>query len=177
MTEEALSQLIAVFAGGLIAIAGGFLSTVLLENRRHAREARNLALAFKGEIGALLDHIQERGYARRIEEVVAQIEASGEPFYMPMRIRFQYDRVYAANVARIGILPGRLPEQIPFFYTRFSSILEDMVNLGEGAYASLDLPTLLRVYRDAERIMLATMELGERIEAEIDRTYHLQPNR
>lgn len=177
MTPEAISQIVAVLAGGLIAIAGGFLTTILLENRRQAREARNLALAFKGEIGALLDHIRERGYARRIEEITAQIEASGEPFYMPMRIRFQYDRVYDANVERVGMLAGSLPELIPFFYTRFSSILEDMVNLGEGAYATLDVPTLLRVYRDAQRIMMATIELGERIDEEIERAYRVGATR
>lgn len=171
MSADAVSQIVAVLVGGLIAIAGGFLTTVLLENRRQRREARNLALAFRGEIGGLMEHIEERGYLRRFEEVIAEIEASGEPFYVPMRIRFQYDRVYDANVERIGMLAGELPALIPLFYTRFSSVLEDLVNMGEGVYEALDLPTLLRVYRDLHRILQATVALGERIEGEIEAYY------
>jgi hypothetical protein len=34
----------------------------LVENRRQARDTRNLALAFRGEITALLEHIKERRY-------------------------------------------------------------------------------------------------------------------
>jgi hypothetical protein len=175
MTEQTLSQLFAVLVGGVVAIASGFFTTLLVENRRQTRESRNLALAFRGEISALLEHIHERRYLKRFQEIITQIESTGEPFYVPMRVRFRYDRVYDANVERIGVLVGPLPEMVPQFYTRLNSILEDLVSLGEGTYRTLDLPTLLRVYCDLHHLLNATVLQGEQIIAEIDR--HYKPGR
>src|SRR5690606_26045701 len=103
-------------------------TTLFRDAQLQRRESRNLALAFKGEITALLELIQDRNYLKRMADVIEQIEQSGQPFYMPFRVRFEYDRVYRENVARIGILNPPLPEQIPLFYTRFTSILEDLVS-------------------------------------------------
>lgn len=172
MTEQAVAQIVAVVVGGFIAIAGGFVTTILVDRQRHSRESRNLALAFKGEITALLTHAKERGYRTRIAEVIRQIEATQAPFYMPMRIRFRYDRVYDSNVERIGMLTGALPELIPLFYTRLTSFMEDMIGLADGTYQALDLPVLLRVYRDLDRILDETITAGERIIQEIDTHYH-----
>lgn len=171
MIDPAAMQLIAVVIGGLLAVTGGFLSTTLLERRRQRQEARNLALAFGGEITALMELMQERRYAQRFEQVIEQIDTTGEPFYMPFRVRFAYSRVYDANVGRIGLLKPPLPEQIPIFYTRLTSVLDDMVNLGDGTYAQLDLPTLLRIYRDAKTAVLLTTSDGEKILETIRQTY------
>jgi hypothetical protein len=65
MTEQTLAQLVAVLVGGVVAIASGFFTPLLVENRRQTRDARNLALAFRGEITALLEHIKERRYQER----------------------------------------------------------------------------------------------------------------
>ena len=146
--NEATMQLVAVVIGGLIAITGGFLSSRLLEQHRLRQEERNLALAFKGEISAVLELIKERKYLDRFTQVIDQIETSGKPFFMPFRVRFKYDRVYESNVARIGLLKAPLPQEVPVFYTRLDSILEDLVSLGDGTYAGIDLPLLLRIYRD-----------------------------
>lgn len=169
--DPALQQLLAVFLGGLLATGGSILTTLFVDRRRRSQESRSVALAFRGEIDALVEHIRERGYLNRFQEVIEQIEASGEPFYMPMRVRFRYDRVYEENVSKLGSLPGRLPELIPLFYTRLNSVLEDMTNLGEGQYASLELQVLLRVYRDARRILERTVELGEQIIETVDELY------
>ena len=147
-TFRAAMQLIAVIIGGLIAITGGFLSTMLLERQRARRDSRNLALAFSGEITAVLKSIKERNYEERFTQVINQIEETGMPFYMPFRVRFKYDRVYEANVSRIGLLELPLPEEIPLFYTCLTSILEDLVSLGDGTYSQLELALLLRIYRD-----------------------------
>src|SRR5690606_36646917 len=104
MAAEAMVQLAAVLLGGLLAIAGGIVTTLFRDEQLQRRESRNLALAFKGEITALLELIQERNYLKRMADVIEQIEQSGQPFYMPFRVRFEYDRVYRENVARIGIL-------------------------------------------------------------------------
>lgn len=171
MTEQALLQLIAVIVGGLLTITGGFVSTLLLEQQKQRAQSRNLALAFKGEIGALVMHMKIRRYRERIREVIAQIETTQEPFYMPIHIRFKYDRVYENNVDKIGLLKGSLPEQIPSFYTQLLSLMEDMVNLGQRVYAPLDLETLLRVYQDMVYLIDTVTVLGEEILLEVDRRY------
>lgn len=90
---------------------------------------------------------------------------------MPFRVRFKYDRVYEQNVARIGLLKAKLPEQIPLFYTRITSILEDMVSLGDGTYANCDLQLLLRIYRDTYRLLQITLVQGKEIIAAIGKEY------
>lgn len=171
MAAEAMVQLAAVLLGGLLAIAGGIVTTLFRDEQLQRRESRNLALAFKGEITALLELIQERNYLKRMADVIEQIEQSGQPFYMPFRVRFEYDRVYRENVARIGILNSPLPEQIPLFYTRFTSVLEDLASLGDGTYTGLELAILLRIYRDAHRLLEILLSQGETILAAIDHEY------
>lgn len=169
--SQPIAQIISVVIGGFLAITGGLVTTYYLEKQRRTIESRNLALAFKGEITALIEHIVERNYLNRLTQVIDQIESTRQPFYMPLHIRFNYDRVYDQNVARIGVLKGQLPLQIPLFYTRLTSVLEDFSNLGEGRYSSLELDILLRIYRDLHRIIEAQIGLGNEILQEIDRVY------
>ncbi|HET6846480.1 MAG TPA: hypothetical protein VFH29_06565 [Anaerolineales bacterium] len=172
--NPAYLQPIAVIVGGLIAIAGGFLSSRMLERQRLRQEERNLALAFKGEISAILELIKERNYVGRFAQVVEQIETSGQAFFMPFRVRQKYERVYEANVARIGLLRRPLPEEIPVFYTRFASILEDLTSLGDGTYAHLELPIVVRIYRDTiaatERLILQGQTIMTTISAKYERS-------
>lgn len=152
-------------------IGSGILTTTILERQRETRESRNLALAFKGKIRSLLELIEERNYVNRLTEVIAQIEQTRQPFYMPFKVRFKYDRVYEANVEYIGKLKPPLPELIALFYTRLTSVLEDLAAIGEGFYSVLELEDLLRIYRDARRLILLTAKEGETILETINRVY------
>jgi hypothetical protein len=171
MSSEMISSLLAVIVGGFLAITGGYASTRLMEKHRLEQESRSLALAFKGEIKALLLHIARRDYAGRFQQVIAQIEATQQPFFMPFRIRFAYDSVYQENVARIGLLKGQLPELVPHFYTQLHSIMDDLVSLGDRTYGELDLATLLRIYKDLERVLNETTSIGQAIIVEVDHQY------
>lgn len=171
MDIEILSNLIAVVIGGLLATAGGIISTLFIERQRRKTDSHNLALAFKGEITAILEHIEFRHYDRRFNEVIQQIETSGQPFLMPFRIRYTYDHIYTENAERIGLLRGKLPEQIPFFYTVLHSLMEDMNSLGDGTYANLELETLLRIYHEAQRGLQTLVTTGKEILQAVDRVY------
>lgn len=171
MTQQAMMQLLAVIVGGLIATAGGLYTNVFIERERRKRESKNLALAFKGEITALLEHIKDRRYQERFGEVIAEIEQTRQPFLMPFRVRFRYDRVYDSNVSRIGSLKEPLPELIPLFYTHLNAILEDLVSMGDETYARLDIDTHLRVYRDVLRVLGETVKVGEKIVGHVDELY------
>jgi hypothetical protein len=169
--NQSLAQIISVVIGGLLAVMGGLATTYYLEKQRRAVESRNLALAFGGEITALIEHIDERNYLHRLEEIIEQVETTRQPFYMPIRVRYHYDRVYDQNVARIGVLKGSLPQKIPLFYTRLTSVLEDFSSLGDGSYAGLDLEILLRIYRDLHRVIGLEIILGKEILQEIEHQY------
>jgi hypothetical protein len=171
MTQQAMMQLLAVIVGGLIATAGGLYANLFIERERRKREAANLALAFRGEIRALLEHIKERRYAERFSEVIAEIERTRQPFFMPFRIRFRYDRVYDSNVGRIGTLKEPLPEPIPLFYTHMNAILEDLASMGDETYARLELDTLLRIHRDVLRVLGEVTWTGEEIIKHVDQLY------
>ena len=171
MTQQAMMQLLAVIVGGLIATAGGLYTNVFIERERRKRESNNLALAFKGEITALLEHIKERRYQERFGEVIAEIEQTRQPFLMPFRVRFRYDRVYDSNVSRIGSLKEPLPELIPLFYIHVNAILEDLLSMGDETYARLDMDTLLRIYRDLLHVLGETIKVGEEILEHVDELY------
>lgn len=174
MTGQVVAQLIAVVVGGLLAIAGSVLTSIFIERQRRSWDARHLALAFKGEITALNEIIRERRYLSRIEEIIKHMEQTGTPFYMPFRLRFKYNQVYATNVNRIGLLQAPLPEMIPLFYTRLSTVLEDLTSLGDGTFAHLDHEMLVRIYRDALRILTLTSASGEDIIKAINSAYGLK---
>lgn len=167
------AQLVSVVVGGLLATFGGMATNTYLERMRLRRDSRNLALAFKGELTALIALIEERRYVERFEQVIQQIESTREPFYVPFRIRFKYDRVYDANVDRIGLLKPPLAEQLPLFYTRVNSIMEDLVSLGDGSYTQIDLDQLLRIYRFAHDMLEASQAHGRQIIAAIRKAYRL----
>jgi len=171
MTQQAMMQLLAVIVGGLIATAGGLYANLFIERERRKRESRNLALAFKGEITALLEHIKERQYAQRFGEVIAEIEQTRQPFLMPFRVRFRYDRVYDSNVSRIGTLNEPLPELIPLFYIHVNAILEDLLSMGDETYAGLELDILVRIYKDVQRVLGEAIKVGEEILEHIDELY------
>jgi hypothetical protein len=171
MTTDALVQLGAVLLGGILAILGGVWTSNIRLRQEHRRDSRTLALAFKGEIRAFVELVEERSYISRFGEIIEQIEATRQPFFMPFRVRYKYDRVYDANLARIGILKAPLPEKIPLFYTRLASLLEDLVSIGDGTYGNVDLALLLRIYRDTQRILQLTLREGEEIIATIEKAY------
>jgi hypothetical protein len=153
----------------MLSIAGGYLSTVLLERRRLRRETRRLAFAFRGEIPALLDQIHDRKYVERLSGVIGAMEETKEPFFMPFSARYDYANVYKSNVNKIGLLDDALPEQIPIFYTLLISVLEDLVSIGGGAYSDLKLEDPMMTYREIQRILIRITELSREIRATIDR--------
>jgi hypothetical protein len=171
MTESAIMQLAAVVVGGLLATGGGILTTLFIENQKRRYESTHLAMAFKGEIGALVQQIEERNYLGRISEVIRQMQETGEPFYMPLRVHYRYDRVYENNVERIGLLKPPLAERIPRFYTRVTSALDDFTNLADRVYAGLEISVLVRVYQDLHRMLDLSLQEGREILREIDVSY------
>jgi hypothetical protein len=66
--------------GGLIAMAGGVVTAIAQEGQKRKQDSYNLALAFRGEIAALLELIRQRNYVERLSQVRKQIEENAGCF-------------------------------------------------------------------------------------------------
>ena len=130
MTGDATIQLAAVVTG-THAIAGGILSNLVLDRQRLKQQERSLALSFRGEITAILEVVKERNYVNRFTQVAEQIERTHEPFFAPFRLALVRPGAQE-NVGQLGLLKSPLPEELPLFYTRLASVMEDIASMGDG---------------------------------------------
>ena len=117
--------LVQVAIGGVLTFLGGYLGAVLIDKHRHAREARNLALAFRGEITAIRSIVARRKYLEELSSAVEYMERTGQPMIVRVYVRREYFNVFNKNVDKIGTLTAPLPELIATFYTCATSVLED----------------------------------------------------
>lgn len=163
--------LFGVLLGGLLTIAGGYISTVLIENRRQKREARNLALAFRGELSALRKIVAERQYIEGLKGAIDFIRKNNQPYHLIINVRREYFNVFSKNVDKIGALSPPLPEWIATFYTQANAVLEDFHTHRDGTYNQAPPQLLLHSYEELLRIFEDTMALAGRICAEIDNQY------
>ncbi|KVM87627.1 hypothetical protein WT06_22020 [Burkholderia anthina] len=160
-----------VIVGGAISCASTIGITFAFEYYKQRRDAKNLALSFKGSIAAILSIVEERQYVKLIDETVATAN-SGKPFGFPIvRARRNYVELYNKNVERIGILHPLLAEKIPVFYTYVNSLLEDLESAAEGDLGGLTAPLMLKLLLEFQTLLAKTLELGSEIIAIIDSKY------
>jgi len=148
-------------------VVGGLLTTfcqLILNWHKNKQAARQVALAFKGEIESLLLITEKRKYIELLEEAINL----GQPFYF--RITFSYFNIYDRNADKIGLLKGDLPQKISTFYTQAYAILEDILDIQEEhSYMSRE----ETIGRQQEMLRLAkdTIEVGKDILKTIDELY------
>ncbi|KVA04708.1 hypothetical protein WI41_21760 [Burkholderia latens] len=160
-----------VIVGGAISCASTIGITFAFDSYKQRRDAKNLALAFKGGIAAILSIVEERQYVKLIDETVANANA-GKPFGFPkVRVRRNYVELYNKNVERIGILHPLLAEKIPVFYTYVNSLLEDLESANEGDLHDLTAPVVLQLLLEFKTLLAKTLGLGSEIIAIIDSKY------
>ena len=177
MTEsEALTvkdylPLIGVVLGGVLAMVGGFFSNLWLEYRRERKMRETLALAFQGEIEALLEIIAKRGYMEGLRKAKAQTEQTGAIHGYHFRARRKYFSVYEANVGQIGLLRPPLSRLVARFYTQANAILEDMERFEEAEPSKIKPADAIAAYEEVLSIAEDTVAVGCQIVSEIARRY------
>jgi hypothetical protein len=163
-----LTHLIQTLIGGGSSLLGGFLSPLLIDSFRNKREVTNLAMAFAGEIAALIRIVETRRYTENIQTCIAQMERTHKPIYYTVTIRQDYVRVYEQNVSRIGLLEASLPENIAMFYTQTQAILEDLAVIDDHPkMEKLGQKNLLRCYKNLLSLLDSIVTLSQPILAEI----------
>jgi len=163
--------LIGAVIGGLLVIVGGLASNTWLEYIRERKIRRTLALAFKGEVQALLAIIEERGYIEGLRKAKAHIEATGKFQAYQVRAQNKHFSVFEANVGQIGILKPPLAELLFRFYSQAKSILEGMERFDEFDPATVDPMVAIAAYDEVLGIFEDTVAVGNRIIREVSRYY------
>ena len=113
--------LLSALIGGALAIGGN----LAIEARRAKVERRNLALALKGELTAIIRIVSARKYVKHLEEVVALLDVGNSVEMPPLHISRNYFRIYEENASKIGVLPPDIAEKIITTYTYANSFIED----------------------------------------------------
>ncbi len=117
--------------------------------------------AIVGEIQALIDISKHRKYLECLRQELNRAQTHPDLcgfFYFSVRRNPM--RVYEANLARIGILPPPLPNQIVSFYAGLSSILEDIEDMKEEKLQRTP-DDRTRVLKNLEQLFKATLDLGQ----------------
>ncbi|MBU1424598.1 MAG: hypothetical protein KKH12_12585 [Gammaproteobacteria bacterium] len=175
LTLKDYLPLISVVIGGLLVAIGGFASNTWLEIARERKSRRTLALALQGEIQALLEIFEKRGYIEGIRAAKAQTEATGKFQAYHFRARKNYFSVFEAHVGQVGILRLPLSELVTRFYAQANSILEDMERFEKLDPASVDPLAAIADYDEVLSLFEDTVAIGKQIVQLVSRRYARVP--
>jgi len=156
-----------VVVGALVSNFG----TYLLEKRKQAAESKRLALAFRGEIRALLELVKRRKYIETFQWFIEQMESTGNKYYPKMQIRREYFPVFTNNVGHIGLLKNPLPELIAQFYIQANSVLEDIESYRDGSLNDVGFADLVENTKEVCALFQETLSIGELIIKETEARY------
>ncbi len=170
MLKDHLPLLGAVVASLLIIVVG-FTSNTWREYMRERKLRRTLALAFQGEVQALLEIIEKRGYIEGVRAAKAQIEATGKFQAYHFKAREKYFSVFEANVGQIGILRPPLSQLVARFYAQANSILEEMEWFEKSDPAKVDPMVAIAAYDEVLSTFEDTVAVGNRIVQEVSKQY------
>lgn len=137
-------------------------------HRQAARERASVRAALLAEVLALVELVELRGYAQGLREAEEYVRSSpdsevGETrsLEFSVNINDHYNRVYQANVTRLGGLSPHEANQIVRFYQMTDSVKSDVTAGGVLAKGS-DNPV---AFREAADLLDAAMMIGRELTA------------
>jgi hypothetical protein len=157
------SSLAPVIVGGAIGIVGGLVTQVWLERATRRADQRSLTEAIVGEVSAVVEICERRGYIAQLDALIKKAEAGSDPNAVPafyFSARRNYFAVYDANLARLGILRKPRPGLVVRFYTQASSVLEDIADMREGKLPALNQGEGIRRLEEVRNLLRDTLALG-----------------
>ena len=111
---------------GLLGSAMSVLGSIVIHSYQRENERKDLASAFYGEIGALLEIVSRRHYIEHLENTLNHVRQTNTKAFYSIKPTKEYFNVFNKNIDKIGTLPAPLPEKIVSTYTLAFSILEDV---------------------------------------------------
>lgn len=155
-----------MIVGGLIGIVGALATSVCLEHVRRRADRTSLTGAIVGEISALMEISERRGYIDGLRALIAKARIGSEPkviYWYQFSVRRNPFAVYDANLARFGILSDPLPRLIARFYTQASSILEDIGDMRERKFEARNRDESIHRLEELLKLFEDTQALGRQI--------------
>lgn len=167
MNQSVYPQIIAILVGGFLAILGGFAAKIYSDYQ----ERRSLISAHAGEIRALLKLTGVREYLDVLQGHIDKMRnAPGSFSFFTVKLTGrEYNQVFVATAARLGMLPPPLPEQLVQFHYTVQAILDDLDLIAEagdssrGNWVSRDPRSCLQVHES----LLALMKEGRTMACEL----------
>lgn len=107
--------------GGSLVIVGN----IALEIIKRRLERKSLALAFRGELLAVIRIVTTRKYVEILDGAASSLALGHVVHISPIRIERNYFPIYTKNASKIGALPPAIAERLASTYTYANSFLED----------------------------------------------------
>lgn len=160
-------QIIATLVGGFLAILGGFSAKLYSDYQ----ERRSLLSAHAGEIRALLDLVAVRAYLDVLRGHIENMRTNPGSFsFFSVRLSGrEYNQVFTATAARLGMLPPPLPERLVKFHYTVQAILDDLDLISEasdparGNWVSENAASCLGVHESLLALMEEARTIGMRL--------------
>ena len=141
---------------------------LLLWSRQVKRERESVRASLLAEVSALLEMVERRNYVRDLRATEAHLKElspdqlkliNTEEFGFALPAGENYNRVYQANVSRLGVLSAAEATQIVRFYQLADSVRADVSSGGVLAIGSVDHES----YGETAGILETAIEIGTQL--------------
>jgi hypothetical protein len=171
--DPTLAGLIGAGIGALAGLLGSAISvlgSIAIQSYQRENERKDLASAFYGEIGALLEIVSRRRYIEHLDNTVNLVRQTNTKAFYSIKPTKEYFNVFNRNIDKIGTLPAPLPEKIVSAYTLAFSILEDVeLNASKEQFDNRDLAALIEHLESLLSLFRLAVHYGEEAKAIIRR--------
>ena len=107
-----MTNILSVFLGGILAIAG----TSLVKWMEYSFERRSLRAAIKAEIGGLVDMFARRGHSDMFRSAINSWRAEEDYDLYVFTLDENFTPVYDANIGKVGLLGADVAGDVVKFY-------------------------------------------------------------
>lgn len=160
---------IAALAGAAVGGSLTIISSFVLESYRTAARAEQLAHAIAGEVCAILEIVERRGYLNLLEDHRRRA-LRGERVAVNVKVSHNYFATIEANLDSIGMLPAELPLLIPRFLTYAKSAIEDL-SLVDDPSPAMPAAQLAGIYSELIDVLEHALRNGQKIVALVAAIY------
>lgn len=167
LNSHGISVLAGVLAGGIVTLT----TTIVLELFRERRSARQIAMAFYGELSALQRIVERRRYIEELQSLIDHICQSEKSSPFVIRVTKNYFRVYEENIGKIGLLDQAVTEGIASFYVKANAILDDLQSIDDGLHDFETAEHQVEFYFDMKLLFQETMNDAQELCALINKRY------
>lgn len=173
-----LKDLLPTIIGGAIALLASFGATWFAKFLEVRNQSKQLALAIKGELQAIVHILSLRQYSTGLRSAAIQMQKEGVPLLSFISIEQDYTQIFKSNCSKIGILGNGLPTDVAIVYTQISALLDDISFLNacslkqqESTVYRPGVEDLIPRFKSIADLLDDTTQKAKKVCTDIDLTY------